>query len=55
MVVPEKDENALYQAIHALLTNQELRADISERGYETALKKFSHERMVGEYERIFLS
>ncbi len=53
IVVPPKDKNALYQAMNALLINQEFRAEIARNGHETVLKKFSFEKMVDEYERIF--
>lgn len=54
MVVPPKDDHALYQAINALLINQKLRAEIAQKGYETLSTKFNYERMVDSYERVFL-
>ena len=53
IVVPPKDDHALYQALNALLINQNLRAEIARKGHSVILKKFSFERMVDEYERIF--
>lgn len=53
IVTPEKDENALYSALNALLTNQAFLTEIAGNGHECATKKFSHERMVEDYERVF--
>ena len=54
LVVPAKDEHALYQALSALATNQDLRAEIAQKGHSAVSKKFSHDRMVRDYETLFL-
>lgn len=54
IIVPPKDDHALYQAINALLINQKLRAEIAQKGYETLSTKFNYEKMVDNYERVFL-
>lgn len=53
LVVPEKDEHALYQALNALLINQEFCQEIARLGHKAAQKKFFHERMVKNYEKVF--
>lgn len=53
IVVPPKDDHALYQALNALLINQKLRAEIAQRGYETLSTKFNYARMVDNYEMVF--
>lgn len=53
LVVPEKDEHALYQALKALSTNQQLCHKIADLGHKAAYTKFSHARMVDDYEQVF--
>ncbi|MDP4008150.1 MAG: glycosyltransferase family 4 protein [Candidatus Peregrinibacteria bacterium] len=54
LVIPPKDDHALFQAIKALLTNQTLKAEIAKKGHATINSKFNYERMIDEYEKIFL-
>lgn len=54
LIVPPKDDHALFQALNALLTNQTLRAEIAKKGHATINSKFNYERMIDEYEKIFL-